>query len=135
MRKYAREVALCLTFQYMFNNTKSDDLEFFDQTKLTDDDKEFVFNLYNGAIDNLETYKEKVSAYSKGFSLQRIYKVDLAILVLAMYEMQVIKTPVPICINEALLLADKYSTDKSPSYINGILAEFVKSESSTVTLK
>lgn len=128
MRRYAREVSLCLTFEYLFTSTKSDDLEHFDATKLSPEDVDFVYTLRNGACDNLELYKEKVATYSKGFSLSRIYKMDLAILILAMYEMKEIGTPVPVCINEYVELADRYSTDKSSSYVNGILANFVKNE-------
>ena len=62
-----------------------------------------------------------------GYELERIYKVDLAILVLAVYELKFSNsTPNSVVINEAVELSKKYSTDKSYSFINGVLAKVVK---------
>ncbi|MEG1527733.1 MAG: transcription antitermination factor NusB [Clostridia bacterium] len=129
MRRYAREVAFCLTFEYMFNQSiKEDDecFEMFDAEKLAPEDKDFVLQLYRGVSVHIDEYKNKVATYSKGFKLDRIYKIDLAILALTMYELEHFDTPIAVCINEAVDLAKKYSTDKSLSYVNGILAEFVR---------
>ena len=54
-------------------------------------------------------------------------EVDLAILVLAVYELKFAGEVVPtIVINEAVELSKKYSTDKSYSFINGVLAKVIK---------
>ena len=61
--------------------------------------------------------------------LQRIFKVDLAILVVAIIELKYIKeNPKEVIVNEAVNLAKKYSTDKSPKFINGVLADIIKGE-------
>ena len=58
-----------------------------------------------------------------------MYKVDLAILVVAVYEIKNEKEiPVAVSINEALNLAKKYSTEKSAGFINGVLANFAKNK-------
>ena len=63
----------------------------------------------------------------KGYTPDRLYKVDLAILVLAIIELKYVKeNPKEVIINEAVELAKKYSTEKSPKFINGILADIVK---------
>ena len=64
--------------------------------------------------------------FVKGYDIDRIYKVDLAILVLAVFEIEFEKsTPQNVVINEAVELAKKYSTDKSYSFINGVLAKVI----------
>ena len=60
--------------------------------------------------------------------IDRIYKIDLAILVLATFELKFSseKLSASAIINEAVELSKKYSTDKSYSFINGVLAKVVK---------
>lgn len=129
MRRYAREIAFCLIYEYFFTQEKNDlSLEMFDRTALTEDDKRFLSELYNGAVGSLDDYKEMVTKYSKGYKIERIFKVDLAIMVLAMHELTRLDTPPAVCVNEAVEIAKKYSTKKSLSYVNGLLAQFVKKE-------
>ena len=60
--------------------------------------------------------------------MQRIAKIDLAILKLAIYEMVFVKLPYKVVINEAVELAKKYGDDNAKSFVNGILASIVKEE-------
>ena len=56
-----------------------------------------------------------------------MFKIDKDILRIAITELLFIKdAPVKVVIDEALELAKKYSTDESPSFINGILAKVVE---------
>ena len=62
-----------------------------------------------------------------GFSLDRIFKVDKAILLVALYEIFFIPTiDYKVSVSEAINLAKKYSTEKSAKFINGILAKVEK---------
>lgn len=60
------------------------------------------------------------------WKLERISKVDLAILKLAIYELQYTDIPFKVVINEAVELAKKYGEDSSKNFVNGILAVVVK---------
>ena len=63
----------------------------------------------------------------KGYTIDRLYKVDLAIIILAVIEVKYVKeTPKEVVINEAVELAKKFSTEKSPKFINGVLADILK---------
>ena len=63
----------------------------------------------------------------KGYTINRLFKIDLAIITLAVIELKFIKeNPKEVVINEAIELAKKYSTEKSPRFINGVLADIVK---------
>ncbi|MBO6015159.1 MAG: transcription antitermination factor NusB, partial [Lachnospiraceae bacterium] len=62
-----------------------------------------------------------------GWTMERMGKVDLTILRLAVYEMKMDDTiPVSVAINEAVELAKKFGQDESPSFVNGVLAKFTK---------
>ena len=70
---------------------------------------------------------DKIGKNSQGFALDRIYKVDLAILTVEIYEI-LFRDDIPYSVsaNEATELAKKYSTDKSYAFVNGILASVIK---------
>ena len=87
MRRYAREVTFSLTFEYLFTKTKNDlGLELFEKKHLTGDDVEYIKNTYDGVVDQFESLQEKAASLAKGYKLDRIYKVDLAILILELEE-------------------------------------------------
>ncbi|MEE1029504.1 MAG: transcription antitermination factor NusB, partial [Alphaproteobacteria bacterium] len=70
---------------------------------------------------------EIISSNLKGYTINRLNKIDLAIITLAVIELKFInETPKEIVINEAVELAKKYSTEKSPRFVNGVLADIVK---------
>ena len=61
-----------------------------------------------------------------GYEPERVYKIDKALLCLAITEIYFYKTPSNIVINETLEIAKKYSTEKSSKFINGILGAIIK---------
>jgi N utilization substance protein B len=65
-----------------------------------------------------------------GWAKERIAKVDLAILRLALYEIQ-FRDDIPdsVAINEAIELAKKYSTDESGGFVNGVLGKIIRGKS------
>jgi len=84
---------------------------------------EQIFKMY-------KTYNEEIDSIIKqnsiGWDIDRLFKIDKDILRIAITEIVFIKdAPVKVVIDEALELAKKYSTDDSPSFINGILAKVV----------
>lgn len=127
MRKFAREVVVDFVYQSLLRNfTAEVDYQLVDTEQLNEQDYLFITNTYNGIIDKLEEIKNLISQISTGFAIERIYKVDLAIMICAIYELRFTDTPAPIIINEAVELGRKLSTDNSDSYINGILGQFYK---------
>lgn len=76
--------------------------------------------------ENHKEINEIISSNLKGYTLERVYKIDLAILVVAIIELNYIKeNPTQVIVNEAVELAKKFSTDKSPKFINGVLADII----------
>ena len=131
-RILARENCFKLMFEYEFLKERNE-LSLFNLTDtegLTEEEKELVKQEYLGLIENNEKIEEIITKYLKGYTLSRIYKVDLAILKIAIYEMMFSnqQTPSKVIINEAVELAKKYSTEKSYSFVNGVLASVNKGE-------
>jgi len=124
-RKKGREYAFRVVFEKFFHEPE---IEFDDEElAVLDDDKEFINSLIGGVNENYDAILEIIKDNTEGYELDRIYKIDLAILVLAIYELNYDKsTPKNVVINEAIELAKKYSTDKSYSFVNGVLAKVIK---------
>ncbi len=83
------------------------------------------------AIFGIEKNKEEIihqieKNLKSDWKLQRISKIDLAILKLAIYELKYTKIPFKVAINEAVELAKKYGEDSSKNFVNGVLASVVK---------
>ncbi|MFQ6723810.1 MAG: transcription antitermination factor NusB [Clostridia bacterium] len=88
---------------------------------------DFCLSLVNAFTSNLDEIKNKVSANLKGTTIDRIYKIDLALIYLAIAEMFYIDgSEYKVVINEVVDMAKKYSTEKSHKFINGFLAGLVK---------
>ena len=127
MRSYAREVAFCKIYTYVMCGEYDGDFSQFDADKLTEEDLTFADTLVKGVIGQKQSLDSVVAEFSRSFKLNRIYRPDLAALELALYEMKNCDTPHPVVINEAVDIAKKYSTEKSVSYVNGILAAYERS--------
>lgn len=83
---------------------------------------EFSESLIIGAIEHVEKLDEEISKYAKNWTFDRIAKVDLSILRLAIYELLYREDIPPIVtINEAIDLGKVFSNIDSKRFINGIL--------------
>ncbi len=127
-RTNARKCVFYLLFQMNFYP-----IEEFEQIKelffqemeqpITEEEKAFILQETEGTKEHLEKVDTFIAQRAKGWSIERISKVDLTILRLAIYEIYFSQTPVGVVINEAVELAKQFSTDQSPSFINGVLGK------------
>ena len=84
---------------------------------------------YQAIIDKLPEIDKIIEEVSSGWRINRMGKVDLALLRLAIYEIYFdADIPTGVAINEAVELAKAYGQDSSPSFVNGILAKAVKAK-------
>ena len=89
--------------------------------------RKYIRKTVNGIKENEEKLKQIISEKLKAeWTLQRISKVDLALLKLSIYEMMYAEVPYKVAINEVIELAKSYGEDNSPNFINGVLANVVK---------
>ena len=70
--------------------------------------------------------KQIESCLSEKWTYERVSKVNIVILEIAVFEMLYLKTPFKVVINEAVELAKAFGDTKSPSFVNGVLASIVK---------
>lgn len=127
MRGYAREAAFCKVYTYIMTEVYDGDFSQFDQEKLSEDDVCFADGLVKRVIEEKKELDAIVADFSRSYKLSRIYRIDLAVLETAIAEMRNFDTPKAVVINEAAGIAKKYSTEKSVSYVNGILAAYYRS--------
>lgn len=129
-RSKAREQGFKLLYSMQFN--KEDNLEnqikdFEEQEKIeTESSKEYIEDLILGIFKNKENIDKEISKNLKpGWSISRIYKVDLSLLEIGVYEIFYSKIPYKAVINEVINLSKKYGSENSKNFINGILASLV----------
>lgn len=70
--------------------------------------------------------KQIESCLSEKWTYERVSKINIVILEIAIFEMLYLKTPYKVVINEAVELAKTFGDTKSPSFVNGVLASIVK---------
>lgn len=127
MRKTARENAFKFIFEQLINGMRNDITYNALTSVLNDEDKQFFDTLINGVAEEKNFLSKTIAGYARGFALERIYKIDLAIILIASYEILFLPdVPDKVSANEAVELAKTYSTDNSPAFVNGILASVIK---------
>jgi len=89
--------------------------------------KTFIEEEFLGVIEHQEEIQSIIKESAKNWAIDRIAKVDYMILQLAIYELKFNEEiPAKVVINEAIEISKMYSTEKSPKFIHGVLANAVK---------
>lgn len=110
-----------------FNEIAAEYMESTEQ--MSDEDCEYVTKRAKQVIAKMPEIDEAISNVSKGWTLDRIGRAELAILRLAYFEMNMDEqVPKKVAIDEAVELAKKYSADAGGAFVNGILAKLMKEE-------
>jgi len=91
-------------------------------------DKPLLNSLLNSLSKNIETYRKLVRTNAIGWDVEKLYKMDLSILLVATSELNLKFTPTKVVIDEAVELAKEFGTNDSPKFINGILGGIAKVE-------
>lgn len=127
-RVLAREYAMnCLYQLEMKQEFELGAVEYY-MTNVCTEEKEL--NYVKSVVENFLETKESIdliiSQHLKGWKIDRIAKVDLAIIRLAIVEIQSIEDiPMSVSINEAINLGKKFNDEESGQFINGVLGKIV----------
>ncbi len=122
------------TFRVLFGAEFHDASEMPQQIQLYEDteyawdakDGEYIKRKCENIIERMEELDAAINAVAEGWKTSRMGKVDLTLMRIAVYEMRYEEdVPVRVAINEAVLLAKKYGSQNSPSFVNGVLAKIV----------
>ena len=91
-------------------------------TNPTDEERQYIDEKCSAIIEHMAELDALIDEKSTGWKTNRMAKVDLAIIRLAVYEIKFEDDiPTKVSINEAVELAKRFGTDKSRGFINGIL--------------
>ena len=127
MREHAFKLIYSLEIQKVDNIQEQVDL-YFESNNIKDEEaKKYITDAILGIEKNkAEILSDIEKNLKEEWKLNRISKMDLSVLKLAIYEIKFSEVPYKVSINEAVELAKKYGEDKSKKFVNGILASIVK---------
>lgn len=127
-RKEERELAFTLVFEKIFNDELSVDeiINNAMDARLIEENT-FAFSLAQLTYEHIEEIDEIINNNSVGWKVERLPKVSLAIMRLAICEILYVPSiPSGVSINEAVELAKKFASQEDASFINGILGKYVR---------
>ena len=128
-RTMLREVIVKVLYQIYIlekTNVKYDvDLLIKEQSEIEND---FVNTCVYGVLNNQKEITEKANKYLENWTIDRLSKVDKAILSLGIYELTFTDTPSIVCINETIELSKIYSDENVTNMINACMDKIYKEE-------
>lgn len=131
-RRKARDNAFKCIYELEYHEKNNIDniLDYcFKENNNTDEEKEFIIKTVTGVITNIQDIDSKILSNLKDWTIERIAKIDLAILRLAIFEIIYCnEIPDKVSVNEAVELAKEYGNNESKKFINGLLANIIKAK-------
>ncbi len=125
-----REYAFMLIYELEVQKEYSEEnVELFIENNEIDDKdaRKYIRKIIKGIKENeVEIEKNIKDKLKPEWSLERISKINIALIKLAIYEMLYADVPYKVAINEVVELAKKYGDNNSAPFINGVLANVVK---------
>ena len=129
-RTKSRELAFKLIYtREMQKEVGEDELEIFLESNEIEDEevKEYLKDILFGVSENEEKINELIKKNLKeNWEIERVSKINLSLLKVAIYEILYKNLPYKVAINEVVELAKKYSDEQGAPFINGVLASIVK---------
>ena len=127
-RKKARDGVYKLIYEFLFSGEANErTFAIMTAADMPAEELDYMKRAYYGVIEHIDELKSIVAQYAVGFDIARIYKPDLAALVLAIFELKYMDDiPLNVSISEAVELVKIYSTEKSHAFVNGILSSVYK---------
>ena len=129
-RSAMRELAFKLVYEIeVQKESEEDQLDIFIEKNDINNEKviDYLKDIKDGIKNNSEEINQLITTNLKdNWSLNRISKINLSLIKLAIYEMIYKALPYKVAINEVVELAKKYADESAPVFINGILASIVK---------
>lgn len=129
-RSAMRELAFKLVYGLEIQKESQEDTLdiFYENNDITDENvKSYLKNIKEGIEEHKDEINRLIESNLKdNWSLNRISKINISLIKIAIYEMIYNNLPYKVAINEVVELAKKYADESSPVFINGILASVVK---------
>jgi len=129
MRTVARESVFKILFSSQFNSDITDGFKraVYKADNLDKNDEEYCETILSKVFEHSAEFAEMLDSHSKLFPESRLFPADRSILYLALAEINYMDdVPNAVAVNEAVGIAAKYSSEKSASFVNGLLAEILR---------
>ncbi len=121
-RTEARAAAMKLIYEWdMGGDGGEDTLTEILELRPGEKEYDYMQSMFEGVKQCVDKLDANIEKHAVGWRLDRLMRVDLAILRLGAYELLLGKEPAPAVINEAVELAHTYSTEKASAFVNGVL--------------
>ena len=128
-RSKSREIVFKMLFPFSFGVADRVGIELVTENKVDAKELQYIDALYDAVVNNLQAIDDIIAGTAKGFSFDRIYRVDLTALRLGIGEiMYMEETPDVVVVNEVVNIVKRYGTESSGGYVNGILASVLKNK-------
>ena len=112
---------------FMESPTTYKDEDEIKEISFSEQEEEYILNKYNDIMSNISEIDTIIDSNAKGWTKDRLGKVELTILRLAIYEIKFDDDiPVSVAIDQAVELSKRFGRDESYAFINGILASVAK---------
>lgn len=145
-RREVREVAFMVLFQTEFHSdvdidatvkqyytldddsTDTEDEDTVPTVSLSQTDRAYIEAVAAGVKEHKKEIDDIISEFARGWTVERLIKVDVAVLRYGIFEMTYMQelTPPEVSINEAVEISKKYGTEKSKAFVNGVLSSYYK---------
>ena len=133
-RKEARNAAFTVLYRTEIQKCPASEVLdiYYRENKIGNKDKEYINDVVEGTIKNIERIDSFIANGSKSWSLSRISKIDKAALRLALYEI-FYRDDIPdsISIYEAVELVKQYDSEEAGGFVNGILRGILRTNKET----
>lgn len=129
-RRELREQVFLLLFRIEFNSLSDmpEQIQMFledDEVQRSAEDAAYITGKYNRVMEKLSEIDEQLNKKAENWDVERMGKVELTVLRLALFEMQFDEdVPVSVAINEAVEIAKKFGQESAGAFVNAVLAKF-----------
>lgn len=128
-RAGARAAAMKLLYEWEMGGDGGEDTRVgMLEIKPGESETDYMEQLVDGVRENVAAIDAVIAKYAVGWKIERIMRVDLTIMRVAIYEIQYGGMTPAVAVNEALELARAYSTPEAVSFVNGVLGSMLRSE-------
>lgn len=127
-RKVARAHAMKLIYEWEMGGDGGEETRLnLLEIRPGEHEEDYMNRMFEGVVATANEIDDRIKAFAHGWSLERITRVDLAILRLGVYELMLGEVARGIIINEAVELANQFSTEKAGAFVNGVLGNIARS--------
>ena len=128
-RTTARMHAMKLIYEWEMGGDGGDDTRFgLLEVQPDEEEADYMNETFAGVVANVDSLDAVIERYAKGWKLDRITRVDLAILRLGVYELLQKKDNPGAILSEAVYMANIFSGEKAGAFVNGVLGSVAREE-------